>query len=128
MRLYPELPHWNFGCRMCYWYRVWFRAGRDTLIEPQIVSLWLSASPCKGWGVTESQLDLPSLTPLSVAASGWPQLGIFYSVPLLKVVNNWPDAQTVLFFTTICQWVSNYAPTKKQKMSVCVITHFTFEQ
>ena len=30
--------------------------------------------PCKGWGVTASQLDLSSLTPLSVAGCGRLQL------------------------------------------------------
>ena len=31
--------------------------------------------PCVQWGVTDSQLDLPSLTSLSVAGSGRLQLG-----------------------------------------------------
>ena len=30
--------------------------------------------PCVGWGVTASQLDLPTLTPLSVAGCGRLQL------------------------------------------------------
>ena len=49
--------------------------------------------PCEGWGVTDSQLDLPSLAPLSVAECGGLQLGVAYwatSVTLLQVVDNWP--------------------------------------
>ena len=34
--------------------------------------------PCVGWGVRSCQLDLPSLTPLSVAGCGRPQLGAPY--------------------------------------------------
>ena len=46
---------------------------------------------CVGWGVTANQLDLPSLTPLSVASCGLLQLGPPHwatSVALLQVVDN----------------------------------------
>ena len=46
---------------------------------------------CKGWGVTASQWDLPSLTPLSVARCGLLQVGAANwtpSVTLLQVVDN----------------------------------------
>ena len=47
--------------------------------------------PCKGWGVTVSQLDLPSLTPLSGAGCGRLQLEASHWatwVTLLQVVDN----------------------------------------
>ena len=49
--------------------------------------------PCKGWEVTASQLDLPSLTPLTIAIRGRLQLGVAYkylatSVALLQEVDN----------------------------------------
>ena len=47
--------------------------------------------PCVGWGVTASQLDLPSLAALSVAGCGRLQLGApnwATSVALLQVVDN----------------------------------------
>ena len=46
---------------------------------------------CEGWGVIANQLDLPSLTPLSVADCGRLQVGAAYwatSVTLLQVVDN----------------------------------------
>ena len=46
---------------------------------------------CEGWGVTDSQLDLPSLTPLSVADCARLQLGAALwatSVALLEAVDN----------------------------------------
>ena len=49
--------------------------------------------PYIGWGVTANQLDLPSLTPLSVAGCGRLQMGAPHwaaSVALLQVVDNWP--------------------------------------
>ena len=49
------------------------------------------ALPCVGWGVTASQLDLPSQTPLSVADCGRLQLEAPHratSVALLQVVHN----------------------------------------
>ena len=49
--------------------------------------------PCEGWGVTATQLDLPSLMPLSVAGYGLLQLGAAHwatSVSLLQVVDDWP--------------------------------------
>ena len=50
--------------------------------------------PTRVGGAT-SQLDLPSLTPLSVAGCGRLQLGVPHratSVALLQVVDNWPDS------------------------------------
>ena len=47
--------------------------------------------PCEGWGVTASQLDLPPLTPLSVAGCGRLQLeAVRWAtwVTLLQVVDN----------------------------------------
>ena len=47
--------------------------------------------PCKGWGATASQLDLPSLTPLSVAGYDRLQLEAAHWAPwvtLLQVVDN----------------------------------------
>ena len=47
--------------------------------------------PCVEWGVTASQLDLPSLTPLFLAGCGRLQLGAPHwaiSVALLQVVDN----------------------------------------
>ena len=68
--------------------------------------------------VMASQLDLPSLTPLSVAGCGWLQLGTTQwatSVTLLQVVDNWPHKivivdsplegsrlKNTLLFTYIC--------------------------
>ena len=49
------------------------------------------ALPCEGRGVTASQLDLPSLTPLSVAGCGRLQLEAAHWVTwvtLLQVVDN----------------------------------------
>ena len=49
--------------------------------------------PCVEWGVTTSQLDLPSLTPLSLAAYGRLQLGAPHgaiTVALLKIVDKLP--------------------------------------
>ena len=49
--------------------------------------------PCEGRGITASQLDLPSLTPLSVAGCGGLQLVAVHwatSVVLLQVVDNLP--------------------------------------
>ena len=46
---------------------------------------------CVGWGITASQLDLPSLTPLSVAGCGRLQLEAAHWatwVTLLQVVDN----------------------------------------
>ena len=51
--------------------------------------------PVKG-GVADSQLDLPSLTLLSIAGCGRLQLRVAYwatSVALLQVADNWPDKQ-----------------------------------
>ena len=52
---------------------------------------WRSgALPCKG-GATASQLDQPSLTPLSIAGSGRLQLGVAYwatSGEILQVFEN----------------------------------------
>ena len=48
---------------------------------------------CEQWGVTASQLDLPSLMPLSVAGCGRLQPGAAHcasSVTSLQVVDNWP--------------------------------------
>ena len=63
--------------------------------------LWSSFAPCKTWssggtalrrvGATASQLNLPSLRPLSVAGCGRRQLGAAHlatSVALLQVVEN----------------------------------------
>ena len=47
--------------------------------------------PCEGWGVTASQMDLPSLTPFSVAGCDRLQLEAAHwatSVALLQVVYN----------------------------------------
>ena len=55
--------------------------------------------PCKGWGVTASKLDLPSLTPLSVAGCGRLQLEAAHWatwVILLQVVDNWPHKFSIL--------------------------------
>ena len=46
--------------------------------------------PCRGWGVTAGQLDLPPLTPLSVAGCGRLQLRAAHwatSVALLQAVD-----------------------------------------
>ena len=54
---------------------------------------------CKGWGVTASQLGLPSLTPLSVAGCGQLQLDAAHwaiSVALLQVVDNLPNKIVVV--------------------------------
>ena len=48
--------------------------------------------PCTGWGVMASQLDLPCLTPLSVAGYGQWLLEAAHwatSVALLQVVDNY---------------------------------------
>ena len=56
-----------------------------------------------GWGVTVSQLDLPSLTPLSVSVFGRLQLGASHwatSVVLLQVVDNLPPILWYYRFST----------------------------
>ena len=72
-------PHWlqqvlRFVPRMC----------AEQYVE-------LKGVPCVAWGVATSQLDLPSLTALSVAGCGRLQLGALHlatSVALLQVVDN----------------------------------------
>ena len=68
-----------------------------------IYALWAGDAqgvlPCEGWGVTASQLDLPSLTPLSVAGCGRLQLEAAHWatwVTLLQVVDNWPHKIVVV--------------------------------
>ena len=54
---------------------------------------------CEGWGATASQLDLPSLTLLSVAGCGRLQLEAAHRaiwVTLLQVVHNWPHKFVVV--------------------------------
>ena len=49
--------------------------------------------PYKCWEATDGQLDLPSLTPLSVAGCGRLQLGVAHwaaSIALLQVIDNRP--------------------------------------
>ena len=44
--------------------------------------------PCKGWGVTASQLELSSLTPLSVAGCGRLQVGVAHCATLVDPTNS----------------------------------------
>ena len=101
--LYPEWP------RTCT-SMVWHFEGRTFAANSVQQVLWFAAQPalqcairgaqgvlpCVGWGGATSQLDLPSLTPLSVAGCGWLQLGAPHldtSVNLLRVVDNWTHIQ-----------------------------------
>ena len=69
------------------------------------------ALPCKEWGITTCQLDLPSLTPVSVDGCGRLQLWVTHwttSVALLHVVDNyWPGKQ---WFTIVDSRLGNSLP------------------
>ena len=60
--------------------------------------------------VKTSQLDLLSLTPLSLAGCGRLQLGVAHMATsgLIQVVDNWPDSipfwETPEDFTFTCSW------------------------
>ena len=74
----------------------WRLQARFTAEAAPIYSVYEGAQgvlPMMARGVT-SQLDLQSLTPLSVAGCGRLQLGVAHqatSVALLQLVDNWPD-------------------------------------
>ena len=74
--------------------RVPLAAASLVICDPYLHHAMRSAQgvlPCVEWGVTASQLDLPSLTLLSVACYGRLQLGAPHwatSVALLQIVNN----------------------------------------
>ena len=89
---YPEWQHRQGGCLACGNRTFESRANRGcTDLYILLASGDQGVLPCEGWGVTASQLDLPSLTPLSVAGCGRLQLGAAHwatSVTLLQVVDN----------------------------------------
>ena len=94
--LYPEWPHMQrFGLAFrCSRVRDPVAATNLVICGPHLHSGIRGAHrilPCVGWEVTASQLDLPSLTLLSVAGCGRLQLGAPHwatSVALLEVVDN----------------------------------------
>ena len=95
---YPEWPH-----RQCVGLalrrshvRGWLSATSLVIYSPARIAVcntWSSGGTalCRVGGAT-TQLDLPSLTPLSIACCGWLRLGAprwATSVKLLQVVDNW---------------------------------------
>ena len=84
---HPEWPHRQGGCLA--WWRLQgrFRWGCTDLCYAR-GSKWVLL---KTLGGASSQLDLPSLTPLSVAGHCRLQLGVpNWATSLLQVVYNWP--------------------------------------
>ena len=70
--LYPEWPHRQGGCLACCGCTFDSRWGCTDLYYARGAH---GVLPMRVGGAT-SQLDLPSLTPLSVAGCGWLQLGV----------------------------------------------------
>ena len=70
--LYPEWPHRQGGCLACYGCTFDSRGVCNDLYYARGAK---GVLPMRVGGAT-SQLDLPSLTPLSVAGCGWLQLGV----------------------------------------------------
>ena len=69
--IYPERQHRQGGCLTCRNLMFESRAARGcTDLYVLCASGAQGVLPCTGWEVTESQLDQPSLTPLSVAGCG----------------------------------------------------------
>ena len=93
IKLYPEWPH-----RQCVGLAFWSRTFAADLVQ-QV--LWFSAriavcntrssggtALCRVGGAT-SQLDQPSLTPLSVAVVGWLQLGAPHRATSVITASSW---------------------------------------
>ena len=94
---YPERPHRQCVGLVARWSRVRVPVAAASLMIyvrhlHRAIRGAQGVLPCVGWYVTASQLDLPSVTPLSVADCGRLQLGAPHwatSVTSLQVLDNW---------------------------------------
>ena len=95
-----EWPHRQCGCHACRNRTFESRAHRDcTDLYVLCASGTQGVLPCEGLGVTASQLDLPSLAPLSVGSCGrlQPEAAHWATwVTLLQVVDNCPHKFVVV--------------------------------
>ena len=89
------------------------RSTPGTCCTDSYCARWAQGYSPWGWGLTATQFDLPSLTPLSVAGCGRLQLGVAHlatSVALLQVVNIWPAQAAVVESPLRDSWLNETLP------------------